>query len=568
MPSRLVLALFALLLLSQASLASAVGPPAFEDSFEGEALNRYWQLQDPSGQSGFSHEDGVLLIHVASGSDQWVGVDRAPRMLKPQPGAPYSIEMEVLWSDQHPNSFAGLTIFRDPGNWLLGGWLGNGTLEFSGVINNRPTGVIGTSATHYSWLRVRKAKSNLFVGFESYYFDASADGVNWTNINVFHDPYGFLHHPTTRVGFLAKDWSGHGGYGYSVALGHYREYQGDRLPSALAEYSSRPATVQIAKLTGPGSPLNGALSLTANVCGTDLGIPFVWQNKTYLAFGDTKGCEGQASYKSNTVAFTPTNTPYHGLTFGGWIADGNAQAKELVPTTAGITTIPTGAVAVGPTAYLFFMEVRSWDAPGRWSCNYTTVASADASNPDLWTRHYPSVAWGPGNFSQLAVLRDASTYPATLYIYGVPCGRFGSVMLMRVPETHILQQSAYTYFVGFDAASQPLWSLSPAHAATVAGGPAGELSVRYNAWLGRYVMTYYDPHKNAIVIRESPKPWGPWAAPVLIASGIDFPRAYGPFMHSDFDENGGETIYYTLSQWDPYNVFWMRTTLMRNPILP
>jgi hypothetical protein len=37
----------------------------------------------------------------------------------------------------------------------------------------------------------------------------------------------------------------------------------------------------------------------------------------------------------------------------------------------------------------------------------------------------------------------------------------------------------------------------------------------------------------------------------------------GAFMSDGYRENGGETIFYTMSQWDQYNVAWMRTTLLR-----
>jgi hypothetical protein len=108
-----------------------------------------------------------------------------------------------------------------------------------------------------------------------------------------------------------------------------------------------------------------------------------------------------------------------------------------------------------------------------------------------------------------------------------------------------------------------VWSPDQRQAITVAGGPAGEMSVKYNGWLQRYVMTYLDTRKQGVVIREAPAPWGPWSAPVVIARGQEFPRLYGPFLAEGLEDNGGETIYYTLSQWDAYNVFWMRTKLTK-----
>ena len=159
------------------------------------------------------------------------------------------------------------------------------------------------------------------------------------------------------------------------------------------------------------------------------------------------------------------------------------------------------------------MQVTNFGASSVWTCDKSSIASAAAAaDPHSWTAHSGSVSWAPGGFNQLAVLREGST----LYVFGVPCGRFGSVSLMKVAEASVLDKSAYRYFAGFEA-GEPRWSASEAEAATVAGGPVGELSVSFNSYLGRYVMAYLDPKKAAIVIREAPLPWGPWSAPTPIA---------------------------------------------------
>ena len=111
---------------------------------------------------------------------------------------------------------------------------------------------------------------------------------------------------------------------------------------------------------------------------------------------------------------------------------------------------------------------------------------------------------------------------------------------------------------GYDGLGQPLWSSNEGAAVTVAGGPVGELSVRFNPYLGRYLMTYLDQRKSGIVLREAPRPWGPWSAPVVIASDPPFFRLYGSFMPERFN---GKSFYYMMSQGGPYNTFWMQTTL-------
>jgi hypothetical protein len=58
-------------------------------------------------------------------------------------------------------------------------------------------------------------------------------------------------------------------------------------------------------------------------------------------------------------------------------------------------------------------------------------------------------------------------------------------------------------------------------------------------------------------------PWGPWSTPTTLVSGTDVPGQYAPFMASQYTSDGGRTIYFALSKWDPYNVFWYRAELVR-----
>ena len=41
------------------------------------------------------------------------------------------------------------------------------------------------------------------------------------------------------------------------------------------------------------------------------------------------------------------------------------------------------------------------------------------------------------------------------------------------------------------------------------------------------------------------------------------PDLYAPFMLPKYTANHGRTIYFTLSKWGPYNVFWSRADLVK-----
>ncbi len=513
----------------------------FSDDFSGPSLAPAWTWLSPGPGSSYSLSGGMLNLTVGASNDQWVRTDKAPKLLKSQSSAPWAIETRVTASSGHGSSFSGLIVYKNAANWISIGWLSNYSLEASGIINNA-----FVSATKFSYLRIRRLDSR-------YLFDASSDGVNWTNVNSFIDGAGAL--SGARVGLFGKNWDRSVPYTFSVD--YFRQYSGDVMPSPLNGILS---TAKLAQETGYGS-INSTEAV--DVCGTDLGIMFDWQDRTYVAFGDTRSClRRERTIRPNTLAYSENDPNLgDGLNFTDWIKDENGEAKDLFLPDAGATTaIPSGAIGLGERAYIFYMSVTNWDRQGgSWSCNHASIASAQAADHGSWTKHSGTTRWTTGNFNQLSVLKDANS--STLYVYGTPCGRFGSIKLMKVDQGSILVKGAYQYFAGYNTDGSGRWSTAEADAVTVAGGPAGELSVRFNPYLGRYVMTHLDPRKAGIVMRESPSPWGPWSAPVVIAQGAQYPQLYGAYMKSGFDANGGKTFYYMMSQYGPYNTFWMQTTL-------
>ncbi len=537
---KITLVLFALLFAVINSPSVAKASTIFTDNFSGSTLSSTWAWQNPGSTSSYTISNGSFNLKSAKSNDQWVNIDKAPRILKTQPAAPWTIETRVLSNNGNANTHGGLVIFKDAQNWLGWGQVSNSSLEASGIINNTFTGQFGKMATKYNYLRIRKVGT-------TYYFDASANGINWTNANVYYDLSNQL--SGARVGFLAKNWnSGTFDPSYTLKFDYYKEDNTDLMPSALSDVVT---TTQIAKETGSDS-INHTNSV--NICGTDLGELFDWQGKTFIAFGDTNRCDGPPQ-RSNALAFTTDTTPADGILFDGWAMESSSTAKELFDPDAGaITAIPTSGIGIGNTAYLYYMQVTNWS---NWSCNLSSIATANSSDITNWTKKNGTISWAAGNFNMVGVLQRGST----VYIWGTPCGRIGSIKLMKVAENSLLTKSAYQYFTGYDGSGNPLWSSSESNAVTVAGGPAGELSIQFNNWLNRYVMTYMDPQKDSIVLRESPNPWGPWSAPIQIAKGTDYPVPYGAFMSSKYQENNGQTIYYMMSQFGPYNTYWMKTSL-------
>ncbi|NLG98878.1 MAG: DUF4185 domain-containing protein [Chloroflexi bacterium] len=303
------------------------------------------------------------------------------------------------------------------------------------------------------------------------------------------------------------------------------------------------------------------------VYGTDLGSMFDKDGKIYMVFGDTFGCcppgtggpGGAGDWRYNVMAVISDRDPKDGLTFDTMITDRQYHAKQLITKEfVDTTVIPTYGVAVGDRMFLHYMGVRSWGTPGSWTLSSSGLAYSD-DDGETWHKD-SGVSWaGDSNFGQVAFVKEGNF----LYLFGIPGGRFGGVALARVPQDKVLDQAAYRYYSG-QFLGRPVWSKDEKEAKLIVPAPVGELSVIWNAYLERWIMTYLDEHRAAIVIREAREMWGPWSPPLTLVSGKDYPALYGAYMHPWYVENDGETIYFAMSQWGPYSVFWMKATLVKN----
>jgi hypothetical protein len=323
-------------------------------------------------------------------------------------------------------------------------------------------------------------------------------------------------------------------------------------------------TKQVARLLGENAINDTPGKWGLN--GADLGSMFDKDSKLYMVFGDSYGCcipgtggPGNASdWRYNCMAVITDRDPTDGLTFDSMITDKPGHAMQLIPRGRfDKTLIPTYGVAVADRMILHYMAVLSWGDPGRWVLNESGLAYSE-DDGQTWVKD-PALKWdGKSNFGQVAFVKSGED----LFLFGIPGGRFGGVKLARVPQASVWDKSAYRYYAGSDSGA-PRWETAEDRAALVVPAPVGELSVMWNAYLSRWIMTYLDEDLAAIVIREAPDLWGPWSPAVSLASSGGFPGLYGAYMHPWYVENDGEVIYFTMSLWGPYSVYWMRSRLAK-----
>lgn len=323
---------------------------------------------------------------------------------------------------------------------------------------------------------------------------------------------------------------------------------------------------EVSELTGPDSPNRTG---RFEVAGQDLGSMFETGGKVWFVFGDTFGQRdpgmtggGGTQWRSNALAYSSDRNPADGITLDGYVTDSGGSAAEPIPgkkiDNDEMTIIPTYGFAVGETMYLAFMSVRHWGDAGEWETNYAGLARS-RDKGQTWQK-LDGPRWdGNSNFVQVSV----TEVDGELYFWGVTHGRFGGVQLMKVAAVDVEQQGAYHYFTGIDGSGNPLWAADIRKARTIVTGTVGELSVVWNGYLSRWLMTSTDGGGMGTTIREAASPWGPWSAPITLVSAKDVPGVYAPYMLADYVGDGGRTIYFTLSVWDPYNVFVYRAELLR-----
>jgi hypothetical protein len=336
---------------------------------------------------------------------------------------------------------------------------------------------------------------------------------------------------------------------------------------AVADTAPQGQARRVAVLTGAGSV--NATDTRYDIKGTDLWI--MWseeRGRILVAFGDTFGAgwtgTGNSAppggpavidWRSNTLASSRSHHPAQGMALE-FVTDRPGHARELLASLkqdgVEISKIPTGGIHVDGRDYLAYMSVRHFGQPGHWITNYSGIAYSD-DNGRNWTEApnalRPNTAGVDDHFQMI----DFARRDGYVYAFGTPNGRFGDAYLARVPPQRLLDQAAYQYWTG------TTWQAgSSAIATPIVTGPVGELSVRYDPILHSWEMMTLDESRAAIVVRLSPQPTGPWSAPIPVATARQYPTLYGGFLHPD---SKGADLYFTMSQYDRYNVSLMHATL-------
>jgi len=325
-----------------------------------------------------------------------------------------------------------------------------------------------------------------------------------------------------------------------------------------------------------------------NLWGTDLGVPFWHNDKTYVLFGDVPGTDGDPiAYTTDTVADDGI-----ALTF---IADstGAYQPIDIPGISQGAFEVPMEGVSVDGNMYVYHTtDVMNRSVLAKSEDN---GISFDLIVDTLSIQHFINVSIVKVDFSRWP--RFAGDSGRGLVMFGSGDYRASDVRLAIQPTDGIEMKESILYFIGLDSDQNPIWSSKETEAVALFDQPCvGELSVTYNHFIKKWIMLYNCDNPRGIKFRTADQPWGPWSFPqVLFEPWID--EGYCNFIHVDWNSSncddvhdpgrenvwGGEygpyqfeklatgdststTIYYSMSTWNPYTVVLMKSTLVKSAI--
>lgn len=349
---------------------------------------------------------------------------------------------------------------------------------------------------------------------------------------------------------------------------------------------------------GHNSCVNRVICNSADVWGTDLGIPFYnsADDRIYYVFGDTFDGNSSGAYRdqrspvmarSAQVAYNLNNVRAGYLS--NWLA-GNTYADPLWPKPIEnytYTDIPTAAWYMNGYMYIYTMRVVDWPRPSEWNTIFSRLMySGSGGAPGTW---YEACRTADGDeiMSMAFVWPDETDY---VYFYVSYPGRLGKdpnpghpVYVMRVARNLFPDFTIETdgqYLNGqFPNAEWVSGKENWTDPTIVMQGNIGELSVKKFVSIDNYYLAmYYDflaADQKKFIMAQSETPYGPWTeiGEIDLSQITNSPyggglvNTYGGYMIGQISAQnpGSVDVYFTLSEWgvgdplgDRYNVHMLK----------
>lgn len=343
------------------------------------------------------------------------------------------------------------------------------------------------------------------------------------------------------------------------------------------------------------------------IYGTDLGVSFLYDGKLYFLFGDTtrrgptEGIPDSAmpgsplnedSTDYDAIAFTTSDRAYDGISLMF-----NSE-PPLVDNISQLTAEhPIEGFSMGKEMYVFFttdLNPNRRILPRRSVLAKSVDGGYNFGNSlySLSTHKFIHVSVQIVDNDKIEGLPKTSG--KGLLLWGTGKYRQSDVYLAYISLEDITNRSSIYFFAGFETNSyKPLWKSDESTSIPLfSAGCIGEISVRWNFYLNKWIMLYNCELCNAsgVIVRLADKAWGPWSGPRIV---FDHSDAYSKFIHQPgqdnlADDEGRENpfdwgyeygpyqmtpyatgikgrytkIYFTLSTWNPYQVLQMSAIIL------
>ncbi len=148
-----------------------------------------------------------------------------------------------------------------------------------------------------------------------------------------------------------------------------------------------------------------------------------------------------------------------------------------------------------------------------------------------------------------------------------------TIVLARVPKQSVTIKTAFEFFSGFDANSNPTWSSDIKQRKAVFTFPGGcnRIDVTYNTPLKRYLLVTRSRAraggKNQFSIYDAAEPWGPWTT-VFYTENWDVDAGESAHIPSKWISTYGKTCYLVFAGSDSFAVREFTLTATPAQIIP
>ncbi|MDQ3882578.1 MAG: DUF4185 domain-containing protein, partial [Thermoproteota archaeon] len=365
-------------------------------------------------------------------------------------------------------------------------------------------------------------------------------------------------------------------------------------------------TRKVVQLTGDIDRETGQKTLNETgsrfgIYGTDLGVSFLHNGKLYFLFGDTNRRRGkpglpatampgedynEAATDYDAIAYTTSDRAYGGIRLSF-----NSDFPHLDNVDQMTGEHPIEGFSIGEYMYVFFTTDLN---PETLSPTRSILARSDDGGihfgKPIYTLSSDKFIHVSAQVIDNHIIEGLPEKTGEgLLIWGTGEHRKSDIYLAYIPLDEIANRSSLRFFSGKEEGdlSKPVWTYDESNAKPLfPAGCAGELSVRWNHYLEKWIMLYNCELCNSrgVIVRLADRPWGPWSPPRIIFDPED---GYGKFIHDPGkdslydptrdgpDDKGHEygpyqmapystgikgrytKIYFTLSTWNPYQVMQM-----------